>query len=122
MFAHTQAEKRVDKEVARRLEVISADETLWPRGAQETVTRQSQKLEAVHKMLAGLQNELDTEQHRLAEEQAAKANLQVGAFFNIAIEVSSLLRSWQFLEFEELAGHERRADRRTAPVFAELAP
>ncbi len=74
-----QAERCIEKEVARKLEVISADETQWPAAAKETLSRLSKKLEAMHDVMARLQTELEGEQHELAIEQAAKQNLQVKA-------------------------------------------
>ena len=72
-----QAERRIEKEVARKLEVISADETQWPAAAKDSLARLSRKLEAMHDVMARLQSELDSEQHDLALEQAAKQSLQV---------------------------------------------
>lgn len=74
---HLQAERRIEREVARKLEVISADEMQWPAAAKESLARLSRKLEAMHDVMARLQTELDSEQHNLALEQAAKQSLQV---------------------------------------------
>ena len=71
-----QAEQRVEREVARRLEVIGADESLWPAAAREALARQVNKLENMHTVLASLQNELDTEQHTVAALQATNQTLQ----------------------------------------------
>ena len=67
----------MEKEVARKLEVIGADEQQWPPAAKESLARLSKKLEAMHDVMARLQTELDGEHHSLALEQAAKQSLQV---------------------------------------------
>ncbi len=72
-----QAERRVEREVVRKLELMGADESQWPAAARDAVARHAKKLDAMHTMLAGLQNELDAEQHSLASERAAKAAAQV---------------------------------------------
>lgn len=74
---YVQAERRIEREVARRLEVIGADETQWPPAAKDSLAGLSKKLAAMHDVMTRLQNELDSGQHSLAIEQAAKQNLQV---------------------------------------------
>lgn len=76
-----QAERRIEREVTRKLEVIGADETQWPPAAKESLARLSKKLEAMHDVMARLQSELDDEHHCLADEQAAKHSLQVRSIF-----------------------------------------
>lgn len=75
-----QAEQRVEKEVARRLELIGADETLWPSAAKQALSRQSMKLESMRNLVASLQNELDSEHSVSAELQSKTKDLQVGHF------------------------------------------
>ena len=72
-----QAAKRVDREVARRIELIGGDESQWPQAAKDSISRQSKKLDAIHDVVSRLQSELDYELHNLATEQSAKQSLQV---------------------------------------------
>lgn len=107
-----QAERRVEKEVARRLELIGMDEAQWPQAARDALARRAQKLEAVRAMLTRLQNELDAEQHHLASEQAARASLQVrGRCLGREHEVAARLVSNRWCSERELACAEQADDR-----------
>ena len=98
-----QAEQRVEREVARRLEVIGADESLWPAAAREALARQVNKLENMHTVLASLQNELDTEQHTVAALQATNQTLQASQspaellcpFLQATLELACLSFHWR---------------------------
>ncbi|KAK9815909.1 hypothetical protein WJX72_011792 [[Myrmecia] bisecta] len=73
----TEAERKVEREVEHRLEAIGENRVLWPHAARDEVSRLEKKLQAVHGMLASLQQELEDESQRRDSDAAALAGLQV---------------------------------------------
>lgn len=75
-----QAEKRVEREVTRRLEAAAADESSWPPAAREEVGRLGQRLEASRKLTNSLQAQLEGEVAAHEREAISRASLQVRAW------------------------------------------
>ena len=71
-----QAERRVEREVARRLESAAADESNWPSAAREELARLSQRLESSTNISNSLQAELESEVAAHEREAISRASLQ----------------------------------------------
>ncbi|KAK9811082.1 hypothetical protein WJX73_001251 [Symbiochloris irregularis] len=71
------AERRMEREVARRIEAAAADEASWPQAAREEMARLTQRLEASRNTTNGLQAELEAEVAAHEADAIARASLQM---------------------------------------------